>query len=548
MVHAQLGLRHGTLNRGKTKKHKPLLEWCNPKWDFPTELCINMRQQNILAFLIVALLLAGTATAYNGKQLAREAVDIGPLTDQNGEQYLFNTDAEGVVVVSFIFTRCPDVCPILTQSLIEVESSLTEEEREDVTFVSISVDPDHDTPEVLKEYTERMGASWPHLTGSAEDLEDVWAAFAVVVQQNVIDMHVADYQPGEASVTVIDDNNDSSQHMFAWSGWTATNLMAEEANWTLNTSVSEWGRMLHGINGVDSPADWSWYWELNLWNDTNATWEASNVGMDDLDATEYPHLAWMPSTSNRSDLPQPNASEASSVSVLWPNGTTAQQGLTTFNAYHLTEGALTAASVNRSIQDSSYGHFLSSLADHDAPEDYSWWWNLYAWNANQTTWESSSVGMDDFLEPQHIAWAPSYVNASTIPSPTGGETGNQTVCNGNGWEMGSGASKHCMCDEGYTWAEGDQLSCVSETTEDYNVGHSTITYILNDDLEPTVAWTGDNWRVEDFTADVREVLEKEQLGGNTTEVVPFMPITLVVGVLLMATVASRFMRSSNDQD
>ena len=65
-----------------------------------------MRQQNILAFLIVALLLAGTATAYNGKQLAREAVDIGPLTDQNGEQYLFNTDAEGVVVVSFIFTRC----------------------------------------------------------------------------------------------------------------------------------------------------------------------------------------------------------------------------------------------------------------------------------------------------------------------------------------------------------------------------------------------------------------------------------------------------------
>ena len=85
---------------------------------------------------MVALLLAGTATAYNGKQLAREAVDIGPLTDQNGDQYLFNTDAEGVVVVSFIFTRCPDVCPVLTQSLIEVESSLNEEEREDVTFVS----------------------------------------------------------------------------------------------------------------------------------------------------------------------------------------------------------------------------------------------------------------------------------------------------------------------------------------------------------------------------------------------------------------------------
>ena len=147
-----------------------------------------MRLKSILAVLLVALVLTGTATAYNGKQLAREAVDIGPLTDQNGEQYALTTDTNGVVVVSFIFTRCPDVCPMLTQSLIAVEASLTDEEREDVTFVSISVDPNHDTPEVLKEYSERMGAAWPHLTGSMEELEDVWATFAVVVQQNVIDL------------------------------------------------------------------------------------------------------------------------------------------------------------------------------------------------------------------------------------------------------------------------------------------------------------------------------------------------------------------------
>ena len=155
--------------------------------------------------------------------------------------------------------------------------------------------------------------------------------------------------------------------------------------------------------------------------------------------------------------------------------------------------------------------------------------------------------MDDFVEPHHIAWAPSYVNASTIPSPVAGESSDETACNGHGWEMGSGASKHCMCDEGYTWAEDDQLSCVSETTEDYNVGHSTITYILNDDLEPTVAWTGDNWLVEDFTADVRELLEKEQLGGNTTEVVPFLPLTVTLGTLIMAVVTVRFATRNTKQ-
>ena len=73
----------------------------------------HMRPKSILAILLVALVLTGTATAYKGKQLAREAVDIAPLTDQNGEQYALTTDANGVVVVSFIFTRCPDVCPML---------------------------------------------------------------------------------------------------------------------------------------------------------------------------------------------------------------------------------------------------------------------------------------------------------------------------------------------------------------------------------------------------------------------------------------------------
>lgn len=91
-----------------------------------------------------------------------------------------------------------------------------------------------------------------------------------------------------------------------------------------------------------------------------------------------------------------------------------------------------------------------------------------------------------------------------------------------------------MCDEGYTWAEGDQLSCVSATTEEYNVGHSTITYILNDDLEPTVAWTGDRWLVDDFTADVQELLEKEQLGGYEADVVPSLSIGFTVAALAVA--------------
>ena len=94
--------------------------------------------------------MTSTVAAYKGSLLSRGPVENFTATDQNGDVYSFEDEAEGVVVVSFIFTRCPDVCPILTQLLIAVEAELTAEERADVTFVSISVDPEYDTPEVLK--------------------------------------------------------------------------------------------------------------------------------------------------------------------------------------------------------------------------------------------------------------------------------------------------------------------------------------------------------------------------------------------------------------
>ena len=503
--------------------------------------------QQLTVAILVLILLSSTAAAYKGKQLARGPVEGFELTDQHGESFAFETDAEGVVVVSFMFTRCPDVCPILTQSLIAVEAELTDEEKEDVTFVSISVDPEHDSPEVLSEYSERMGATWPHLTGGREEMEPVWETFGVVVQQNVIDMHVADYQPGEASVTLVDTANNSSHHMFAWSGWIATQLMAEEAGWSLNTSVNESGRLLHGINGVDSPTDNTWSWEFNLWNETSNSWEASNLDSQDVDGSEVRHLAWMPSNGNRSALPLPNSSDASSMSVQWPNGTQDQQGLEAFNAHHLTHSALTGASINFTIEDTTYGHYMTSINDEDAPEDLRWQWDLYAWNQDSEQWDIADVNMDELEEPLHIAWAPSSANVSAIPAPVSPVENTETVCNGHGWEMGSGASKHCMCDDGYTWAEDDQLSCVSDTTEEYNVGHSTITYILNDDLEPTIAWTGDQWLVKDFTADVRELLEKEQLGGYEADVVPSLSAALTAFALVGAAAWSGGHKSKDDQ-
>ena len=212
-----------------------------------------MSLKRLVALLIVTVLLMAPASAYKGSKLARGPVEDFTLVDQNNETYSFDLDSQGVVVASFMFTRCPDVCPVITQSLKTAHAELSEREQDDVTFVSITVDPERDTPDVLAAYAQQHGVEWPHLTGSSDALEPVWETFGLVVQKAVIEAHTMAYQPGESSLTLATSNTTSNQHMFHLSASVATMMLAEERNWTLNVSAGDWGRMLHGIDGVDSP-------------------------------------------------------------------------------------------------------------------------------------------------------------------------------------------------------------------------------------------------------------------------------------------------------
>ncbi len=77
-----------------------------------------------------------------------------------------------VLVYDFIFTRCPATCPMMTARMADLVSRLR---SEDVRFVSISVDPEWDTPPVLREYRDKVTTDprWMFLTGSREDIRDL---------------------------------------------------------------------------------------------------------------------------------------------------------------------------------------------------------------------------------------------------------------------------------------------------------------------------------------------------------------------------------------
>jgi protein SCO1/2 len=104
------------------------------------------------------------------------------LTSQDGGE-LKLADLHGkVVAVTFIFTRCADTCPVLTPMMSFVQDRLGTDFGTKIVFVSITVDPERDTPEVLKEYGEAFGANfagWFFLTGSSLAIADVVHRYGV---------------------------------------------------------------------------------------------------------------------------------------------------------------------------------------------------------------------------------------------------------------------------------------------------------------------------------------------------------------------------------
>jgi len=101
------------------------------------------------------------------------------LVDGNGEYYQLSQLEGKVIVIAFLFTRCPDVCPIVSANLDFISEQLGEKYGNDVAILSITVDPWTDNNTVMHEYAQARDLGWPHLTGSLEDLEPVWKNFDV---------------------------------------------------------------------------------------------------------------------------------------------------------------------------------------------------------------------------------------------------------------------------------------------------------------------------------------------------------------------------------
>jgi protein SCO1/2 len=96
------------------------------------------------------------------------------LITQDGKPVKFYDDLlKGkIVAIDLIYTQCKDECPLETARLRQVQKLLGDRVGKDIFFYSISIDPKHDTPEVLHDYAEmyNAGPGWYFLTGKEEDI------------------------------------------------------------------------------------------------------------------------------------------------------------------------------------------------------------------------------------------------------------------------------------------------------------------------------------------------------------------------------------------
>ncbi|SIO43005.1 protein SCO1/2 [Singulisphaera sp. GP187] len=143
----------------------------------------------LLAFVFAAPLLGAENTAKQETRHQSVLADIGPapsvaLTDAAGKPFVLADLRGKAVVVSFVYTTCTGSCPATTFNLTRVQRALKEAGlwSTQVEFVSISLDPERDTPEALAAYARNYNAdpvAWHFLTGPPDRVAKVVAAWGM---------------------------------------------------------------------------------------------------------------------------------------------------------------------------------------------------------------------------------------------------------------------------------------------------------------------------------------------------------------------------------
>ena len=174
---------------------------------------------------------AGVAAALAGpsapaRRLRRgDAVPDFSLITENASPFTAADLRGRLTAVTFIFTRCPmpEFCPLMSKRFQQVQREIAGDAAlGGVRLVSITLDPDFDTPAVLSAYARAYGADpsrWTFLTGGAADVSTLTKAFAIHTEKNGVFLD-------HTLATAVIDRNGTIVDIWRGTGWTAGDIVA----------------------------------------------------------------------------------------------------------------------------------------------------------------------------------------------------------------------------------------------------------------------------------------------------------------------------------
>ncbi len=186
------------------------------------------------------------ATPTAGGQGSRRIPNVPVITHQNHTVRFYDDLIKGKhVLINFMYASCPDSCPLQTANLALVQKALAPRVGKDIFMYSITLDPAHDTPAVLKAYSERfnVGPGWSFLSGTEQDMELIRRRLGFVDPDPIVDKDKASH------IGVVLYGND---RLDRWAGCPAMSRSVDIAEYVL--WMEDRRKELRPWDGISRPA------------------------------------------------------------------------------------------------------------------------------------------------------------------------------------------------------------------------------------------------------------------------------------------------------
>ncbi len=136
-----------------------------------------------LSLLLILAACGGSTARLSGTSLDKQPAPDFTLTDQRGQQVTLSSLRGNAIALTFIYTNCTDVCPLIAEKLHAAYQQLSPTEQQHVQLLAVTVDPARDDTAALQQFSIKHSlagtANWHAMTGDPTTLATVWKAYYI---------------------------------------------------------------------------------------------------------------------------------------------------------------------------------------------------------------------------------------------------------------------------------------------------------------------------------------------------------------------------------